>query len=120
VIAIAVRPRASSDDSAMSRERAPADSRSSIATVLPTNDARVARADLRFVWRLESRSTGYHVTVIDANGARVWEADVADTSVAPPPTARLRTGARYYWRVETVRADGTTAQSSTPAFQLTP
>lgn len=103
-----------------SQARTSVDGRARMSTVFPQRDADVARTELRFVWRRDDRSSGYRVIVADEAGAPVWTEDAGDTSAVPPLTLPLRSGARYYWRVEALHADGSVAQSLETPFRIRP
>jgi hypothetical protein len=119
VVAIAIRARPVTTDRHVAQERAATSNAALVVAVSPIG-ATVRRADLRFVWRRDDQSTGYRVTVDNASGVPVWQHDVADTSAAPPASLRLDAGARYFWHVDALRADGTTIKSAAPAFQIRP
>lgn len=109
-------PRATPD---VSRERA-----TSPATSLPaagSSERTVTRQAVRLAWQRDAAAVGYRVIVTDSAGAPVWRSDdLTDTAVAPPPSVRLEPGARYFWRVDALHADGSTAQSTTAGFRITP
>jgi hypothetical protein len=50
----------------------------------------------------------------------MWTEDAGDTSVAPPLSLPLKGGARYYWRVEALHAEGSVAQSLETPFRIRP
>jgi hypothetical protein len=120
VIAIGIRARPSLREQSPAQERAPANSADRLTIVMPTVGAIVPRSELRFVWRRDAGSTGYRVIVTDASGAPAWSKDLADTSVALSIDSPLKPGARYFWRVEALHADGGVAQSTSTAFQVAP
>ena len=102
-------------------ERAPALAPTGALSISPPGDATIARRDLRLVWRRDLEAIGYRVVVTDSAGAPAWNsADVTDTSIVPPTSAPLNPGARYFWRVDVLHADGSTAQSATTGFRIAP
>jgi hypothetical protein len=120
IIAVVLRPSALRNDHGAALERASINAGSRMTTVSPTADRVVARTELRFVWRRDDRSSGYRVIVTDSIGAPVWTEDVVDTSAAPPVSARLIPGTRYFWRVEALHADGSATQSDETPFRVRP
>jgi anti-sigma factor RsiW len=103
------------------RERATTLTPSGALSLSPAGDATIARRDLQLVWRRDLEAVGYRIVITDSAGAPAWNsADVTDTSVVPPTTAPLNPGARYFWRVDVLHADGSTAQSATRGFRIAP
>ena len=101
------------------RERATVTTASSLA-VAPADGESIERRDLQFVWRRDPAAVSYHVVVTDSAGGPAWRSDdLTDTSTRPSPIARLSSGARYYWRVDALHADGSSAQSPTAGFRIT-
>jgi hypothetical protein len=89
--------------------------------ISPSGNLTLTRRDLRLVWRRDVEAVGYRVVITDSAGAPAWtSADVTDTSVVPPSTAALNPGARYFWRVDVLHADGSTAQSAMTGFRIAP
>jgi hypothetical protein len=102
------------------RERSAVIGADSIA-IAPTADRAVARRDLRLVWRRDPAAVSYRVVVTDSAGAPTWRSDdVTDTSIAPPSSVALVPRARYFWRVDALHGDGSSAQSATSGFRITP
>jgi hypothetical protein len=118
LVALAVRPTVNRDERGSSRERTSSAEANRIATFRPAPDADVRRPALQFVWRADEHSTGYRVIVTTDKGAPVWTSDVDSTRVSPPDSVILGVGSRYFWRVETLHVDGSTAQSPTTAFRI--
>jgi hypothetical protein len=120
MLAVVLRPASTLNNGESSQSRTAVDGRASMSTVFPRRDAEVTRSELRFVWRRDDRSSGYRVIVADEAGAPMWTEDAGDTSVAPPLSLPLKGGARYYWRVEALHADGSVAQSLETPFRIRP
>jgi hypothetical protein len=118
LIALAVRPTLNRDERGSSRERTSSAETNRITILRPAPDAGVPRSMLDFAWRADERSTGYRVILTNDKGEPVWTADVDSTRITPPDSVILGVGARYFWRVETLHADGSTAQSPTTAFHI--
>ena len=120
MLAVVLRPASKPNEGESSQARTSVDGRASMSTIFPRRDAEVTRSELRFIWRRDDRSSGYRVIVADEAGAPVWTEDAGDTSAAPPLALPLKDGARYYWRVEALHADGSVAQSLETPFRIRP
>jgi hypothetical protein len=118
IVAIVLRPTAARIDRGASVERASVDASSRMTVVSPTG--LVTKTDLRFVWRRDDRSSGYRVILTDSIGAPAWTEDVVDTSAALPVTIRLKPGAQYFWRIESLHTDGSATQSDETPFRIRP
>jgi hypothetical protein len=118
IVAIVLRPTSARIDRGASVERASVSAGSRMTIVSPTG--LVTKSGLRFVWRRDDRSSGYRVILTDSVGAPAWTEDVVDTSAALPVTIRLTPGARYFWRVEALHADGSATQSDETPFRIRP
>jgi hypothetical protein len=118
IVAIVLRPTAARIDRGASVERASVGAGSRMTIVSPSG--LVTRADLHFVWRRDDQSSGYRVILTDSIGAPAWTDDVVDTSAAPPVTVRLKSGSLYFWRVESLHADGSATQSDATPFRIRP
>ena len=121
LIAAVLRPVTRSGVPSAARERAAGLTPTGQLSISPSSDATIARRDLQLVWRRDLDAVGYRVVITDSAGAPAWNsADVTDTSIVPPTTAPLNPGARYFWRVDVLHADGSTAQSATKGFRIAP
>jgi len=118
LLAVVLRSSTNPSEGPASQARTSADGRANMFTVFPQRDGDIRRAELRFVWRRDDRSTGYRIIVADETGAPVWTEDRGDTSASPPPTIPFKAGARYYWRVEVLHLDGSVAQSLETPFRI--
>jgi anti-sigma factor RsiW len=120
LVAVVFRPGQQRVARNVSRERATSPATSAPA-LAPLSDRTFARQAARFTWQRDSAAIGYHVVVTDSAGAPVWRSDdLSDTTVAPPSSVRLNPGARYFWRVDALHADGSSSQSATTGFRITP
>ena len=52
-----------------------------------------------FQWSQVPAADLYRITVYDAEGAVVWEAETRDTLITPPDSAEFEPDARYIWTV---------------------
>lgn len=120
LIMVVIRPGQHRIEPDPARERATVAGANSLA-VAPADGQSIERRSLEFVWRRDAAALSYHVVVTDSAGAPAWRSDdLADTAVVPSSAARLTPGARYYWRVDALHADGSTAQSTTIGFRIRP
>lgn len=79
-------------------------------TVAPLDDARVeSLAGSVFVWRQVASGAFYSLTVTDERGDLVWSGSTTDTLLRIPLDLEVEPGERYYWFVEALLTDGTTA-----------
>lgn len=121
LIVAVLRPGSRSGVPRAAHERAPGLAPTGQLAISPSGSSTIPRGDLRLVWRRDLEAVGYRVVITDSAGAPTWTSvDVADTSVVPPTTAPLNPGARYFWRVDVLHADGSTAQSATTGFRIAP
>lgn len=114
-----LRPRHQPARPDVSRERVSSPVATSLA-VVSRPDASFDPHDVRLVWHRDAAAISYHLVVTDSTGAPVWRSDdLIDTSAAVPSNVRLRRGARYFWRVDALHADGSSPQSNTTGFRIT-
>ena len=105
----------------VARERTPALPPSGALAVMPAPNSAIPRRDVQLIWRRDADAVSYRAIIADSSGAPAWRSsDIVDTSVTPPPSLSLTAGARYYWRVDILHADGSTAQSATTGFRIVP
>ena len=120
VVAVVLRPGQQRAPRNVSRERAtpPATAAPGLA---PLSARTFDHRAVRFTWQRDPAAIGYHVVVTDSAGAPVWRSDdLTDTSITPPSNVRFNPGARYFWRVDALHADGSSSQSPTTGFRITP
>jgi hypothetical protein len=72
-----------------------------------------------FAWRGVGADVLYRLTVTDAEGKAVWTESTSDTVLTMRASGSLRRGETYYWFVDALRPDGTSATSGVQRF-LTP
>lgn len=120
VVVVVLRPGQQRPNPDVSRERTTSPAASSRAVGSPT-DRTVDRQAVRFAWQRDPAAIGYHVVVTDSAGAPVWRSDdLTDTSIAPPSGVQLNPGARYFWRVDALHADGSSRQIAFTGFRISP
>jgi CHAT domain-containing protein/tetratricopeptide (TPR) repeat protein len=71
-------------------------------------------------WRAVSGADQYHVTLFDATGKALYEAQVSDTVVAVPDSIVLDKGRSYLWKVEARTAWDRWVSSDLIEFRLSP
>lgn len=79
-------------------------------TVAPLDDARIeSLAGAVFLWREVAPGAFYSLTVTDERGDLVWGGSTTDTILRLPADLEVEPGNRYFWFVEALLTDGTTA-----------
>jgi hypothetical protein len=91
-----------------------------ITTVLPADSVIIARSRLQFVWRRDERATTYALAVDDSSGKPIWTSEISDTTSILPDSVRLSPSGLYFWHVDALHIDGSSAKSSAMAFRITP
>jgi hypothetical protein len=91
-----------------------------IADVSPAPGAVVSAASAGFIWRSAGTGAQYRLTVTSEQGDIVWTDASTDTVQHVPPTARMQRGKTYFWYVDALLPDGTTATSRVRRFTLAP
>jgi hypothetical protein len=88
-----------------------------IETVNPENGASLS--DTReLTWRTQGAGTTYRITVGDDSGQPIHSASIGDTSIVIPSSVTLTTGRTYFWYVDAITSDGTTATSGLKSFTV--
>jgi putative zinc finger protein len=77
-----------------------------LGTVSPQEGATLSPERDALVWRSASANAEYRLTILDADGGRVWTTSTSDTSVMLPADVRLTPGSEYFWSVDALLADG--------------
>jgi hypothetical protein len=95
------------------------DRRAGVATVAPSVGALVDPSSVVFAWRSAGVEVLYRLAVTDAEGTAVWTDSTSDTVLALPRTVALRRGQTYYWYVDALHRDGSSATTGVHRF-LTP
>lgn len=97
-----------------------ADVAGAIEVVAPREDGGDAATEPRFVWRSSGPGAQYRVTVTTTAGDAVATVTTSDTVITSLPDAELAPDTEYYWWVEALRADRTTAESGLQRFRTAP
>jgi hypothetical protein len=124
VVVLAVALRSTWDQGLIGARRVTAERATStvsrVRVVFPTDTVPIARSRLRFVWRRDLQATGYSLAVDDASGDVIWSGEINDTTFTLPDSARLAPSGLYYWHVDALHVDGSSAQSGATAFRVAP
>ena len=75
-------------------------------------------ADRVVAWHSLAENTSYRITIADQGAQPMYTTTVRDTSVRIPQSVTLATGGKYFWYVDAIRADGTTATSGLKSFTV--
>lgn len=70
------------------------------AAPVPITPRGTTAAATRLVWSSVPRAERYRLFLFDDVGRVVWETQLPDTSAMFPTAVRLRSGLRYFWKVE--------------------
>src|SRR4029079_5593536 len=92
-------------------------SANTVAIVDPAPNVALDGDSVRLTWRAE-HGASYRVTVTDSTGVTVFTTSTSDTVVVPPPKLRLVPGAWYFWYVEALRPDGSSAITTPSSFSI--
>jgi hypothetical protein len=84
----------------------------------PQDSARLTAAPATFVWRRAPGVSLYKFTLTDEQGHVLWSASTRDSLLASPASLVIPSSARYYWYVDALRADGSTASSGVHDFHV--
>ena len=80
------------------------------ATVAPLDGASIeSLAGAVFLWREVAPGAFYSLTVTDAHGDLIWSGSTSDTLLRLPADLEVEPSDRYFWFVEALLTDGTTA-----------
>ena len=90
-------------------------------TVAPLDGARLqSLAGAVFLWRDVAPGAFYSLTVTDERGDLVWSGSTTDTLLRLPADLEVEPGDRYFWFVEALLTDGTTASTDASRFWAEP
>jgi hypothetical protein len=74
----------------------------------------------RMTWSSVPEANRYRVRIFDAQGAVIWEAEQADTTVGMPAGVRLVPGEKYFWSVSAKTGWGRSVESPLTEFVIPP
>lgn len=81
-------------------------------------DGSALGADRIVTWHTFAPNTSYRITIADQGAQPIYSTTVRDTSTVIPQSVALVTGRKYFWYVDAIRADGTTATSGLKSFTV--
>jgi hypothetical protein len=73
-----------------------------------------------FMWHSHPGQPLFRLTLSDASGGKLWDAESRDTTLTLPSSITLDRGRTYYWRVDALGADGRSYTTRTHRFTLAP
>lgn len=88
-----------------------------VAIVMPVDNSTLG-SDRRLVWRSEAGSATYRITIGDDSGQPLHSATLGDTSFVVPASIMLTPERKYFWYVDAITGDGTTATSGLKSFTI--
>ena len=88
-----------------------------VAIVSPTDNSALG-SDRRLVWRSEGSGATYRITIGDDSGQPLHSASLPDTTFAIPESLSLVSGRKYFWYVDAITSEGTTATSGLNSFTI--
>ena len=91
-----------------------------VATVAPSETAAVSASELVFTWRSSGPDAFYRLTVIDETGDEIWTDETADSVLFLPPGVAMEPGGRYFWYVDALLSDGSSATTGMHQFMIVP
>lgn len=72
-----------------------------------------------FTWHAARGAVEYRLTLLDAGGVVIWSTMTVDTVATLPVETSLVSGPAYYWFVDVLLADGSSATSGAREFRVT-
>jgi anti-sigma factor RsiW len=91
-----------------------------VTAVAPEIGDTVVAAGMRLVWRHLAPDARYQISLAAADGAEVWRTTTADTSVVLPDDISLLPGQTYFWYVDALLPDGSSATTGIRRFTVGP
>jgi hypothetical protein len=89
-----------------------------VVAIVSPGDNSALGSDRRLVWRSEGSGATYRLTIGDDSGQPIHSASLSDTSFAIPGSVALTAGRKYFWYVDAITGDGTTATSGLNSFTI--
>jgi hypothetical protein len=88
-----------------------------VAIVSPADNSALG-SDRRLVWRSEGTGATYRITIGDDSGQPLHSASLPDTTFVIPESLSLESGTKYFWYVDAITSEGTTATSGLNSFTI--
>ena len=93
---------------------------STITVVTPVTGDSVRLDGFELTWRSFAPDAQYNVRLTTAEGTEVWRTSTKDTSATPPSNVGLLPGMTYFWYVDALLPDGSTATTGIRRFTVGP
>jgi len=103
---------------ARDNERSATPAATSISTVVPESESRVASDSVTFAWHAVPGVATYTLFVTDSVGTLVFSEKTTDTTIATSTKLHLLAGAPYYWYVDALTSDGSSITSPHISFSV--
>ena len=91
-----------------------------IPIVSPAEGSVVRVDSMVFVWRAQTGSPLYRLSLTDAAGREVWSGEATDTTLALPAPVQLQPGRTYFWTVDALTSDGLSLTTRSKRFSIAP
>jgi hypothetical protein len=88
--------------------------------VISPRSGAVPIKDVRFAWHAVAPGALYRIAVSDTLGDIIWQSETRDTVIVPPKPSPFEAGQTYFWRVDALFADGTSATTSVMQYRTVP
>lgn len=89
-----------------------------VVAIVSPGDNSTLGSDRRLVWRSEGNGATYRLTIGDDSGQPLHSATLPDTTFAIPASLTLVSGRKYFWYVDAITSEGTTATSGLNSFTI--
>lgn len=91
-----------------------------IVVVSPSETRSLHPDSVRFTWRGAEADALYRLVITDEWGDLVWTGSTSDTVLAPPTDSVVQRARAYFWYVDALLRDGTSATSGVRRFKTKP
>jgi len=91
-----------------------------VTVVAPASGDSLPLDAIGFAWRSFAPDAQYNMLLTTAEGSEVWRISTRDTSAAPPRDLGLMPGQTYFWYVDALLPDGSTATTGIRRFTVGP
>jgi hypothetical protein len=89
-----------------------------IPVLSPEPGATVDPDQIEFIWAAFGENPSYRLTLADEGGDPLWTLETTRTRTSLPENVRLTPGGRYFWFVDALLPDGTTATTGMNALTV--
>lgn len=84
----------------------------------PVQSSTVEQDSVVFAWEEVGEDAVYRLTVTDESGEPLWFHETAQTSVPLPSDVELLPGQDYFWFLDVLQPDGSTASTGVMSFRV--